>query len=120
MSEDISIDIVRKGTFSVVHLQGDIHWRSAPEVRAAILDLFEKRGQELVVVDLKQVKRIDSSGVSILVEGLRSARKRQARFVLASLNESARRMFDLALLTSAFEITETVEQALRSPGLLAA
>jgi anti-sigma B factor antagonist len=107
-----NIDIVRNGARSVVQVRGDIDWSNAPQLRAAILELFEKRRQQLVVVDLKEVRRVESSGVSILVEALQTARKRNARLVLCGLNESVRRALDLTRLTSVFEITDTAEQAL--------
>ena len=97
----------------MVQIQGDIDLKSSPQVRAAILDLFEKRGQERVILDLKGVNYIDSSGVASLVEGLQEAKKRKARFILSCLNEAPRHVLDLTRLTSVFEITQTVEEALK-------
>ena len=113
MPKDLEINIVRNGACSVVHVQGDIDMKTSPEVRAAILDLYEKRGQERVVLDLQGVKYIDSSGVAILVEGLQEAKKRKARFILTGLNEAPRHVLDLTRLTSVFEITQTVDEALK-------
>lgn len=112
MAKDIDIDIVRSGACSVVHIKGDIDLRTSPEVRAAILDLYEKRGQEIVVLDLKGVNYIDSSGVASLVEGLQQAKKHKARFVLAGLNDAPRHVLDLTRLTSVFEIAPSVESVL--------
>ena len=113
MAKDIEIDIDRNGACSVVHVQGDIDMKTSPEVRAAILDLFDNRGQERVILDLKGVNYIDSSGVASLVEGLQEAKKRNARFILSCLNEAPRHVLDLTRLTSVFEITQTVDEALR-------
>lgn len=113
MAKDIDIDIVRNGPCSVVHVQGEIDLQTSPSLRAAILDLFENRGQERVILDLTGVKYIDSSGIASLVEGLQEARKRNARFILSGLNEAPRHVLDLTRLTSVFEITQTVEEALR-------
>ncbi|SRR5712692_2867250 len=113
MAKDLEIDIDRNGACSVVHIQGDIDLKSSPELRSLILDLFEKRGQERVVLDLKGVNYIDSSGVASLVEGLQEAKKRKARFILSCLNEAPRHVLDLTRLTSVFEITPTVEDALK-------
>ena len=113
MAKDLEINIVRNGACSVVHIQGDIDLKSSPELRSAIFDLFEKRGQERVILDLKGVNYIDSSGVASLVEGLQEAKKRKARFILTGLNEAPRHVLNLTRLTSVFEITETLEEALR-------
>ena len=109
---DIDINIVRNGPCSVVHVEGDIDLKSSPELRAAVLDLYEKRGQERVVLDLAGVNYIDSSGVASLVEGLQEAKKRSARFILCNLNEAPRHVLELTRLTKVFEITKTVEEAL--------
>ena len=113
MSKDLELNIVRNGACSVIEIQGDIDLKSSPQLRAAILDLFEKRGQERVILDLKGVHYIDSSGVASLVEGLQEAKKRKARFILSCLNQAPRHVLDLTRLTSVFEITQTVEEALK-------
>ena len=112
MAKDIDINIVRNGACSVVHVEGDIDLKSSPELRAAIMDLFEKRGQERVILDLAGVSYIDSSGVASLVEGLQEAKKRGARFILSSLNDAPRHVLELTRLTKVFEITKSVDEAL--------
>ena len=111
--KEIEIDIVPHSGCSVVHVRGDINWRTSPELRAAILDLVEKRSQKCVIVDLQGASHLDSSGISSFVEALVAARKNGARLILSGLSESSRRVMDLTRLSSLFETTETVEQALR-------
>ena len=113
MANDIDINIVRNGACSVVHVKGDIDLKSSHELRAAILDLYEKRGQERVVLDLSGVNYIDSSGVASLVEGLQEAKKRSARFILCALNEAPRHVLELTRLIKVFEIAATLEDALK-------
>ena len=120
MPRDIDIDIERKGACSVMRVRGEVNWNSSPEFRAALLDLFENRGQELVVVDLAEVQRMESSGVSILVEGLHAANKRKAHLILAGLSKEVRHILELTRLARVFEITETVAQALNSRAKVAA
>src|SRR2546426_671607 len=111
--KELDINIVRNGACSVVHVEGDIDLKSSPDLRAAIIDLYEKRGQHRVILDLAGVPYIDSSGVAILVEGLQEAKKRHARFILCALNEAPRHVLELTRLTKVFEITRTVEEALK-------
>lgn len=110
---DIDIDIVRTGACSVVHVRGDIDLDSSPKFRNAVLDLFERRNQDRVILDLEGSNYIDSSGIASLLEGWHAARKRNARFILSGLNERPRRMLDLTRLTAVFEVTATVDEALR-------
>ena len=112
MAKDIDINIVRNGACSVVHVEGDIDLKSSPELRAAIMDLYDKRGQERVILDLAGVNYIDSSGAASLVEGLQEAKKRGARFILCSLKDAPRHVLELTRLTKVFEIAKTVDEAL--------
>ena len=112
-AKEMEIDIVRHGGCSVVHVHGDINWKTSPELRAAILDLIEKRSQKRVIVDLQGTSRLDSSGISSFVEALVAAKKTGARFILSAMKDSSRRVLELTRLSSLFETTDTVEQALQ-------
>ncbi len=76
-----------------------------------MLDLFRKRGQEKVILNLSQVPYVDSSGIASLVEGLQEAKKKNARFVLVGLNESPRHVLELTRLLNVFEIAASEEEA---------
>ncbi len=110
----MDINVRRDGERSVVEVSGDIDLYSSPAFRETVLDLFGKRGQKSVIVNLSNVEYIDSSGVASLVEGLQEARKREARFMLAGLQEGPRRVLELTLLLKVFEIHPTEEDALRA------
>ncbi len=86
MFGDLDIDISRDGTSSVVRIHGGVDRRSAPQLRAVILDLFEMYGQERVIVDLHEATYIDDSGASSLVVGFEAALSRNADFMLTGLN----------------------------------
>lgn len=102
----MNINIERNGSESIVYVSGDIDLHSSPDLREAVLDLFRKRKQKKVVVNLKGVEYIDSSGIASLVEGLQESRKLEARFILAGLNESPRHVLELTRLLNVFEIEE--------------
>lgn len=106
----MNINIERNGNESTVFVQGDIDLHSSPDLREAVLDLFRKRNQKKVVVNLKGVDYIDSSGIASLVEGLQESRKLDARFILAGLNESPRHVLELTRLLNVFEIEEEPEE----------
>lgn len=73
------------------------------------MDLFRKRQQEQIIVNLAEVSYIDSSGIASLVEGLQEARKQNRRFVLVGLREGPRHVLELTRLLNVFEIAETEE-----------
>lgn len=105
----MDLNVKRTGTRSVVYVAGDIDLHSSPELRETVLDLFRKRQQEQIIVNLAEVPYIDSSGIASLVEGLQEARKRNRRFVLVGLCEGPRHVLELTRLLNVFEIAETEE-----------
>ncbi len=107
----MDINVKREGNRSVIEVSGDIDLYTSPKLRETVLDLFRKRDQDIVIVDLQQVHYIDSSGIASLVEGLQEAKKKNARFVLAGLNEAPRHVLELTRLLGVFEIAGSVDEA---------
>lgn len=69
-------------------------------------------GKTSVVVDLKEVRFIDSSGLGALVSGFKNASSRQAELKLSSLQSQAKSMFELTRLHRVFDIYQTVDEAI--------
>ncbi len=107
----MEINVKRDGARSVVYVSGDIDLYTSPKLRETVLDLYRKRGQKIVVVNLNDVHYIDSSGIASLVEGLQEAKKIDARFILVGLNEAPRHVLELTRLLSVFEIADSEEEA---------
>ena len=106
----MDINVKRDGKRSVVEVTGDIDLYTSPKLRQTVLELFRQRGQETVIVDLSGVQYVDSSGIASLVEGLQEAKKIDARFVLAGLNEAPRHVLELTRLLAVFEIADSAEE----------
>lgn len=73
--------------------------------------LFEE-GKNCVVVDLKEVRFIDSSGLGALVSGFKNASTRQATLKLSSLQSQVKSMFELTRLHRVFDIYPTIDEAI--------
>ena len=96
----------------VITVAGEIHATTAPEfserLNAAIAD-----GKTGVILDLTGVEFIDSTGLSVLLSGLRSVTLRGGRLALAVSNPTVLRLFEITRLDSTFDIEATVGDALR-------
>jgi anti-anti-sigma factor len=55
---------------------------------------------------------MDSSGVAVLIEGLRWSRSRGIPYWLTNLSDAARVVIELAKLDSVFKISETTKEAM--------
>lgn len=84
---------------------------------STLVEAFEpllKDGHRKLIIDLEKVTFIDSAGLSALVKLYKKTRSQSARLWLAGPRDPVRRVFQLTRLDRAFDIAETVPQALQS------
>lgn len=96
---------------TIFDVTGDIDLSTSPELRKALLRELRELHMPRVVLNLKSVRYIDSSGVASLVEGLKAARDVGARFVLFGLNTTVREVLQLSRLLKIFETYDSEDQA---------
>lgn len=108
----MQISTRQNGQTTVVDVVGDIDLYNSPEVRKVLLDALKEKRAPRVVVNLTNVKYIDSSGVASLVEGLKISRNLNSRFILFGLSPAAREVLELSRLIKVFEVYENEDQAL--------
>lgn len=96
---------------TIFDVSGDIDLATSPELRKALLRELREVRAPRVVLNLKQVRYIDSSGVASLVEGLKASRDVGSRFVLFGLNKTIREVLQLSKLLRIFEVYDDEEQA---------
>ena len=75
--------------------------------------LFEG-GAVNLLVDLNEIRFIDSSGLGVLVSGFKNASTRHGSLKLCSLQTQVKSMFELTRLHRVFEIYPSVEEAQES------
>jgi anti-sigma B factor antagonist len=97
---------------TIFDVSGDIDLANSPAVRKSLLNEIRDNRTPRVVMNLSNVRYIDSSGVASLVEGLKAARDVGSRFILFGLSTSAREVLQLSRLLKIFEVYENEEQAL--------
>jgi len=94
----------------IVDVVGDIDLHNSPRLRKTLLEVLQQTPR--VVVNLEQVRYIDSSGIASLVEGLKESQSLKNRFILFGLSKAAREVLRLTRLINVFEVYETEQQAL--------
>jgi anti-sigma B factor antagonist len=67
-----------------------------------------------LVLDLSQVRFVDSSGLGLLLSSLRQVHKTGGHLKLSGMTKSVRALFDLVRMDRVFEIYATCEDAERS------
>jgi anti-sigma B factor antagonist len=86
---------------------------NSADLKSAVQKLFED-GKKNVLVDLKDVRFIDSSGLGALVSGFKNAISHQGNLKLSSLQSQVKSMFELTRLHRVFEIFPSTVEAVEN------
>lgn len=96
---------------AVVRVIGELDLATAPQLRDVFADLTGQ-GTIHVTVDLSEMAFIDSTGVTVLVSGLKRLHDAGGDMALESPKASAMKVFEITGLTSVFTIrSEAVSHA---------
>jgi len=88
---------------TLVRLRGRLSIDSSPAFRDRLLARLRRQSPGDFIVDLTEVSYMDASGVATLVEGLKTARNRQATLCLKGLQGRVRHLFEVTGLLTLFE-----------------
>lgn len=91
--------------------EGAIDLHVAPETRAALRELIDKKPKRLVV-DLSAVPYVDSSGLAVLIGAMQSLEHNGGVFMLAGAQEAVRTILESARLDQYFRVFPSVDAAL--------
>ena len=113
MKVEIVIEKIDAGF--VLRLKGDVDMNTSSDVRTALAEMFKQGapGMKAILIDLSQVRYMDSSGIATLVELMQNCMKKNARLRLFELSPPVRDVFELARLASVFEIFATFNDAIK-------
>ena len=88
--------------------------REAPEFKELLINLIDQKKLTGVVIDLKHLRFIDSSGLGSFLSALRVLHTNGGDLKLSHMSKPIRTMFELVRMHKIFEIFNTTEDALRS------
>src|SRR5918998_1124001 len=100
---DLSLTTRIEGERTVVEVAGEIDVYTAPKLRETIVSLVEA-GQKNLVVNLEQVEFLDSTGLGVLVGGLKRVRTQEGSLELVCTQERLLKIFRITGLGKVFAI----------------
>jgi anti-sigma B factor antagonist len=110
----VQISTRRMDKTTILDISGDIDLAHSAEVRKMVLLEFREKRTPRVILNLRDVNYIDSSGVASLVEGLKASRDVGSRLILFGLSPIAHEVLQLSRLLKIFEIYDTEDMALEA------
>jgi anti-sigma B factor antagonist len=112
---DLKLSHYAKDGIEVIDVQGEIDIYTAPRLRELLIDLVSKGNYQLVV-NLDKVGFLDSTGLGVLVGGLKRVRAHDGSLDLVCTQQPILKIFKITGLTQVFGIYETVDQAIAAKG----
>jgi len=108
---ELSVTSRQEGTRTVIAVGGEIDVYTAPSLRERLNELVAAGHYDLVV-DMEKVEFLDSTGLGVLVGGLKRVRAHDGSLDLVCTQERILKIFRITGLTKVFGIHDTVDEAI--------
>lgn len=107
---EVSVTSRERGDCTIVEVAGEIDVYTASVLREKLADLIDADHTDLVV-DLRGVGFLDSTGLGVLVGALKKVRGLGGRLRLVIDQEKVMKVFRITALTQVFTIHDSLEDA---------
>ena len=100
----------QENEIQIFELAGELDFHTSPSFRTELHVVLDKKVPK-VVVNLKNVSYIDSSGLATFVEAFQKIKRYNGKLVLAELVPAVRGVFEIAKLDSVFLLANSENEA---------
>lgn len=107
----MEVNIRDHGEHKILGINGEVDLYNVGELKKTLFSVTEGAIQS-VVVDMKNVNYMDSSGIGALVAGQKKMRAHGGRFALMNIHEDVLNILKLATLDKFFKIYESEDELL--------
>jgi anti-sigma B factor antagonist len=108
---DLSLTTREADGKTIVSVGGEIDVYTAPKLRDKLSELVASGAYD-IVVDMQQVEFLDSTGLGVLVGGLKKVRAHDGSLRLVCNQDRLLKIFRITGLAKVFVIHETADEAL--------
>jgi anti-sigma B factor antagonist len=108
---ELTLEHRTEGAATVLVVAGEVDVYTAPKLREKLVELVSD-GHYNIVVDMTKVEFLDSTGLGVLVGGLKRVRSHNGSLELVCDQERILKIFRITGLTKVFPIHDTLEEAL--------
>lgn len=96
----------------IIRLEGELDVCGANDFRAAIDSALAETGAKHIILNMKKVSFIDSSGLGVILGRYKHLTHLGGKLCVVQLAPNSKRLFELAGLTKLLTICQSEEQAL--------
>lgn len=106
-----SFEIEKETEFIHVSLIGNLMSKDQTEKLFSEIDFYFNEGIKKIIVDLTEMKYMNSTGLSILINLFTQTRNKGGELVITNIPEKINNLLVITKLNSIFNIENTVEDA---------
>ena len=111
---DLGLDVQERDGFAVLAVSGEVDVATVPRLREQLHGLVAQ-GSSQIIVNLDAVDFLDSTGLGVLVGGLKRVRNHDGSLQLVCTQEKILKIFRITGLTKVFPIHSSVGDAISAP-----
>lgn len=108
---ELGLDVTERDGKAVLSVRGEVDVYTAPRLRERLVELVAQ-GKHQIIVDLEGVDFLDSTGLGVLVGGLKRLRSHDGDLGLVCTQPRILKVFEITGLTKVFSIHDSVDAAL--------
>jgi anti-sigma B factor antagonist len=109
----LEVDVEDLADHTIVLVRGEVDLATSPALRERLVEITEGETPR-VVVDLEEVSFIDSTGIGVLVGGIKRARSQGGELSLVCTQRRILKVLEVTGLTRVFQVHERVADAIGS------
>lgn len=111
MNNDFSVVVHKQGGASVLAVTGELDLRTSPELEERLAGAFDS-GAELVILDLRQIEFMDSTGLRVMLGAHQRAQESGRRFALVRGADQVERVLTLTGVRDLLTVVDAPEELL--------
>ncbi len=103
-------------TICFLDIEGEVDVYTSPQLKHDLVQMAE-RGVKQIVINLSKVEYLDSTGLGVLIGGLKRMRENGGNLSLVGPGMRIQRIFEITGLNKIFDIYATEEEAAAKEGV---
>ena len=106
----MEISIRNLGKHKIIEVVGDVDLYNVVELKQTIFKLLDTEDVQSLIIDMKHISYMDSSGIGALVAGQKKVKTKGGKFALMNMREDVLNILKLATLDQFFKIYDNEGQ----------
>ena len=107
-----TFNLLEKQPVAILALYGELIDRTQAQELLDQVNGLSEDGQNRIILELSELKYMNSTGLNVLINILTKARKNGGDLIISGLSKKVRELLLVTKLNSVFTVTDTTEEAI--------